>query len=102
MRGYVEAMERAGTDDHDVVMDHLARRSPQLRGHWRDGSVPDHQFCACPTPPESPAARLTEEQFARFVDLGTRFSRRPFTPEEEAEYVPLWELAFPHLAPWRR
>lgn len=97
MRGYVETAERCGMNPSDP------ETPVALRGHWRDGSVPNHEFCACPTPPASPQANIgNDADFARFVELGTRFSRRPLTDEEFVEYIPLWERAFPHLAPWRR
>lgn len=72
----------------------------RLRGHWHDGA---HRYgCACPTPPEAPASRLTDEQLDRFIILGATLAVRPLMPCEVDEYAPLWELAFPHLAPWRR
>lgn len=74
-----------------------------LRGHWGgQGAMP---CCACPTPPQSPQAKLTPVQFDRFEALGVLFVARMLSGCELDEYQDLWTLCYPHLAThtrWRK
>lgn len=72
----------------------------RIRGHW--GGQGTYPLCACPTPPQSPQAKLTDRQFDRFEHLVDRFATHAITPCELDEYRTLWNLAYPHLGTWTK
>lgn len=71
----------------ELLAVHTATRR-RVFGHWGGDGGCNHG-CACPTPPDSIAARIGDVDAERLTDLLVRFGYQVHTPDDLAEMIRL-------------